>query len=219
MKLISQWWIPEDESRLAELEFCKKKNQEVFDEQVYLDGSSGSLTFKQLFSEARDGELVVVANTDVWFDESIAILERLVQGNAFAALTKWDVDSSPNMTGWTLSVPQNNVLFFSGTQDAWAFIGSKKMRAAPEIPLGVTACDQSIAAWAVIQKMFVINPALSVKFWHEHSIRRDPKDVWIKGWYCYPQLTTEDVTGVVAAHEWTQNAEMDWKVIQCQRSH
>lgn len=225
VKLITQWWTPKDESRLAELEFCKKKNAEVFGERVYLDGSGGSLTFKQLFSEAKDGEVVVVANTDVWFDESISILERLVRGNVFAALTRWNNRSGPNMSGWTVPTlgagpaDFHDILFFSGTQDAWAFVGSEEMRDSLDIPLGVLGCDQAIVSWAVSKGMFVINPALSVKCWHQHAARAEAGSEWVKGIYGYPQLTTEEVTGVVATHGWTGDGEKKWGLIKCQRSH
>lgn len=218
MKLISQWWNPRDEERLAELEFCKQKNESIFGECVYLDGSQGSLTFKRLFSEAKDGELCVVANTDVWFDESVRLLEGLCEEKVFVALTRWSNESSPYMAGWTLP-SGDDFLFFSGSQDAWAFVGCEAVRQSVELPLGIVGCDQAVAAWAATAGLFVVDPALSVKCWHKHEKREGEAGGgrWAKGLYGYPQLTTMDVTGLVAAHEWNGDGKQEWSLIRCQR--
>lgn len=218
MKLISQWWTPGDEERLAELEFCKKKNESIFDECVYLNGSGGSLNFRDLFSHAKDGELCVVANTDVWFDDTIDTLRRLVEPNVFAALTRWQSGSGPNMSGWPIAEDTfHDISFFSGSQDAWAFVGCDRVRQVPDVPLGITGCDQIVAGWAAVEKFYVIDPALSVKCWHEHRKRNEGDLKMATGFYGYPHLTTEDVTGLVATHFWSGDGKKEWSVIECRR--
>jgi hypothetical protein len=239
INLVSQWWNPECQQRASEIQECRAANESsgLFSECVYLDGSQSSLTYKSIFAECVDrfpGQLCVVANTDIIFDETILGLTGVVSDNDFVALTRWDSSVSPRMIGHILNVPKvhesngrqhyDDFVLFSGSQDAWAFIASERVLSSPDVYLGLQACDQVIASWAVLSGMRLLNPSLSVRSWHRHeTFFRKPTTKTLGGLYAYPQMTTlEGVSEtMVAAHEWKSDAPNkwppEWKVIRCQQ--
>lgn len=239
MNLLSQWWTPSDERRLGEIRECREANESsgLFSDVVYVDAPGGSKTYRELFGECVDrwpGEICVVANTDIIFDETISLIEPHVDDKTFVALTRWDSPISPRMIGHILHVPKttesqgkrhfDDFCFFAGSGDAWAFVASDAMRDSPEIALGTQACDQVIAAWAAIGRgMRVINPCLSVRTWHRHATFDRPPagNTVAQGMYAYPQATT--IAGVdetmLATHLWTPEQygkPIEWGVVRKQ---
>lgn len=238
MNLLSQWWTPDSSRRLAEIRECRDANESsgVFANVDYVDAPDRSKTYRELFSECVDrwpGQVCVVANTDIIFDESFRLIEPHIDDGTFAAITRWDSPASPRMVGHILHTPNgtrqmeyyDDFSFFSGSQDSWAFVANDKMRTAPNVPLGTQACDQVVVAWAAVEARFrVINPCLSVKTWHRHcTFDREPVGQdFLKGLYAYPQATTLDGVGdtMLAAHEWTERTvgkPLEWQVVRCQR--
>lgn len=240
MNLLSQWWTPECPRRRSEIDECRAANESsgLFQDAVYLDSPGSSKTYREMFSECADrwpGELCIVANTDIIFDETIRLIEPHVDASTLMALTRWDSPISPRMIGHILPVLKtttsrqiehfDDFCFFAGSGDSWAFIASDVMRDAPEIPLGTQACDQVIAAWASIGLgMRIINPCLSVRTWHRHATFDRPPagNTVAQGWYAYPQATTLDGIDetMLALHEWTKETmgkPMKWSVLKCQR--
>lgn len=240
MNLLSQWWTPDSPVRLAEIRECRDANEAsgIFENVAYANATDRSKTYRELFSECVDrwpGQVCVVANTDIIFDESFRLIEPHIDDGTLAAVTRWDSPTSPRMIGHILHVPRRSVsrqvehfddfCFFSGSQDSWVFRATEKMRFAPDVRLGTQACDQVIVAWAAVEaKLRVINPCLSVKTWHRHcTFDRPPAGAsFLKGLYAYPQATTIDGIGdtMLAAHEWTEKTigkTIEWKVVRCQK--
>ena len=238
MILLSQWWTPSSEERRGEIRECRDANESsgLFGEVLYVHAEDRVRTYKELFTLCADkwpGELCVVANTDIIFDETIRLLEPCVNESTFAALTRWDSPISPRMIGHILPVPKTSTFaerqhyddfcFFAGSQDSWAFTATDRVRSAPDIPLGMQACDQGIASWAISESMRVINPCLSIKTWHRHKTpRQDSRNSpIITGLYAYPQATT--IEGVdetmLAAHVWNEESfgkPYQWQVTRNQ---
>lgn len=240
MNLLSQWWTPADASRLEEIRDCRQNNESsgLFSDVCYVDASDKPKTFRELFSECVDrwpGQLCVVANTDIIFDDTIRLVEPHVDDKTLVALTRWDSPTSPRMIGHIIHAPRTSMtgeirhfddfVFFSGSQDSWAFVATEAMRGAPEIPLGMQGCDQAIASWAVSQGFRVLDPCLSVRTWHRHGTHsRPPRDdgMVITGMYAYPQATTiEGVEDTMLAwHSWTKETmgkPIEWSLVRCQR--
>lgn len=240
MNLLSQWWTPSAEHRLAEIRECRDRNESsgLFRDVSYLDGDASRRTYRDLFSECVDrwpGQLCIVSNTDIIFDDTLRLIEPHVDEGTFVALTRWDSPSSPRMIGHILCVQQisesrgkqhfDDFCFFSGSQDSWAFLATEAMRSAPDVRLGEQACDQVIAAWAAISAgMRVVDPCLTVKSWHRHcTFDRPPASGNVlTGVYAYPQATTIDGIDqtMLASHEWTRETmgkPIQWSVVRCQR--
>jgi hypothetical protein len=239
MNLLSQWWSPSSEERQGEIRECREANESsgLFRDVHYVDAHDKTKTYRELFSLCADkwpGQLCVVANTDIIFDETIRLLEPDVDESMFVALTRWDSPVSPRMIGHVLHVPKTTTFaqkkhyddfcFFAGSQDVWAFIATDKVRSAPDIPLGIQACDQGVAAWAIAEAFRIINPCLSVKTWHWHKTPRQTGegDLIYMGLYAYPQATTIDGIHetMVGSHEWTKESmgkPIQWSVMRDQK--
>jgi hypothetical protein len=98
-----------------------------------------------------------------------------------------------------------NERFYSGSQDVWAFLGGELVGIGDRIPLGYIGCDNAIAGEAMKAGYDVVNPALSIRAWHNHkSTGRGEGEMSVIGTYAYPELTTMAVTGQVVHHEWPQ---------------
>jgi hypothetical protein len=221
MILLSQWYEPEDPSRLGELVKVRRENEPLFRETLYLDGREKRWEFADFFAVATEkypGEVCVVANSDILFDaQSASQIKTACEQNRLLALTRWEDPTSPNMLGHFVGAANmaGHYRFFSGTQDAWAFIGGGLPELLSPVPLGCPGCDNVIAGWAAAAGCQVFDPALDIKTWHIHSQQTRPARDPVYGLYGYPELTTVHITGVVACHSWPLppgSTAVDWEL-------
>ena len=204
MILIVEAYRPQDESRLAEIESCVKANGDlgIFKEFQPMQSDTGRLRYGQVFrtcAERYPGRVCVLANADIVFDESAKLLPYLVRKGRLVTLTRWENDSTPRMLG-----QYRDGRFYSGSQDVWAFIGGELVGLGDRTALGYIGCDQAIAGEAMNAGIEVVNPALSIKTKHVHTVGgvRGPDELSCCGTYAYPELTTTRCTGSVVYHEW-----------------
>lgn len=201
MILISQWYTPKDRDRLNELLYVRERNESsgVFDAVVYLDGDSRRLSFRDLFSEASSkfaGQICVVANTDIVFDETMKLLPSVTRKNRIVALTRWESPLSPRMIGH-----YTREMFFSGSQDSWAFEAGSIASLELDIPTGEQGCEQALLGWAVSAGIEIVSPSIDIKTWHVHEDKNVYGNMSVAGMYAYPRMTTCEVGGgVVCVH-------------------
>jgi len=221
MILLSQWYEPKEPARLAELKSARAANESsgIFDEVVYLDGTSKILSYADFFVEAERrfrGQPCVVANTDIAFDETAMIIPEICRDGRIIALTAWDTPASPKMLGHALA---ELARFFSGTQDSWAFIAGGLDGLDSDIPLNTVGCENLLLGRAVRAGFEVFDPAMDVKTWHHHeSLIRNHGEVFLpadqENYYAYPELTTLIGTGLAAAHRMPCSDLCECEVIQ-----
>lgn len=209
MILISQWYEPADDLRRKELEEVRAANASlgVFKKVVYEDGRASPVSFTSLLSfAAREfpGEACVISNTDIVFDWSAIEIERQCRPRRVVTLTRWKLGAnSPQMIGHTAED-----FFFSGTQDAWAFIAGEVPVPSIDIPMGVTGCDQLIAGWFLASKCEIVNPSYTIVSRHAHSLPNDhSRSLSVAGLFGYPAMETASPSpsGLVMFHNWTGN--------------
>jgi hypothetical protein len=144
----------------------------VFDEQsgnissgvsVRVRGVTTRPTYADFFGWLNEiagpDDISIIANTDICFDDSIRLLERVNwEGRVALAVSRWDVGSDDGAE-----------LFERGdSQDCWIFRGSVT-GVEGNFPLGVYDCDNKIA-WELQQAGYrVLNPALSLRTYHHHQ--------------------------------------------------
>ena len=202
MILVIQQYEPESADRRKELRRCLSINESShqIDEIVVLDGSKGRLTFGDMFRVCHErfgGELCVVANSDIAFDATFGLREVCREGR-LVCLTRWEDESGPRFIGH-----QINDRFYSGSQDAWAFIGGSLPQIDFDIWPGIPACEQLLNGWAVLNGIHIVDPSLSVKTRHIHASRVRHYDTTCHGFFAYPQMTTADRLGTSAlCHLW-----------------
>ena len=204
MILLSQWFTPEGETRAKELADVREVNESsgLFERCIYVDGSQKRWTygdFLLLAAETCSGKPVVVANTDILFDSTIAVAGEMVGGKRMLAITRWENATSPRMIGHSV-----HDRFFSGSQDVWVFVGGQVHRPerAASIPLGVTGCENAFLGEMVAAGCGVLNPAIDVRTRHVHSEGSQQSPGSVPGVYAYPELSTLDGQGYVLTHPW-----------------
>lgn len=194
MILLQQRYRSADIARQAELDRAWERNQAsgLFAEIVAVDGALRRWTFADLLALAAQrfaGEVCVIANSDIAFDESLAPLGWWIESHTLVALTRWDDGTAPSMEG---RVDPRTWRFYSQSQDTWAFRAGALPVFRADFALGVPRCENRFAYEAATAGVAVLNPALSIRTWHHHAtnVRSWKRGDRYEGPLYFPQLTT-----------------------------
>jgi len=166
----------------------------------------------QLANELYPDQNVIIANADIYFDETLADVDSTLLEEHVLALTRWDIraDGSAKFHGKT-----------GGSHDVWIFRTPLTIPpGARKIILGMQHCDIRIAYELSATGYRVFNPCFSVKCFHLHlsEIRsyrpaaRPPKGVMPLVWSTLEKrdaLTNTDL--VILAHG---NLEKATRIVQ-----
>jgi hypothetical protein len=119
------------------------------------------IRYSQLFKYANlhlKGTIFIVANADIFFDETLALLEEEPLGGRMLCLSRWDqaADGTIRHFEWPDS------------QDAWIFETPIPPIAA-DFCLGKPGCDNRLAYEAERAGLVVLNPSRSVRARHLHN--------------------------------------------------
>jgi len=118
------------------------------------------LTFHDLFDYANrrlEGRRVIIANNDIYFDHTLARLERYDLRGKLLCLSRWDVQADGNA-----------YLFNScGSQDAWIF-EAPLPRFTCNWHLGLPGCENRLAFEAGEAGLALENPSHTVRALHLH---------------------------------------------------
>ena len=104
----------------------------------------------------------IIANTDIYFDQHIAVLKHLDLNNKVLALSRWDAAD-------TIKPKLYN---HNDSQDVWVFKGPVKQQLKADFPLGVPRCDNRLMYQLQEAGYKVLNPAFSIKAFHIHKGQR-----------------------------------------------
>lgn len=136
------------------------------------------LTYNTAFDHANrshPGQIVMLANSDIHFDGTLKLMERVDFNACFVALTRNDINGDIN-----------SICF---SQDVWAFKTPVPAMNA-DFHLGIPGCDNRIAYEITAKGYRIINPFHSVNAIHLHGsmIRHYiwPSKGMIPGPYFYP---------------------------------
>jgi len=103
-------------------------------------------------------EISIVANSDIYFDETLKELPLMLNGRFCYALSRYDVKPGGE--------PVLHQEKFS--QDTWIFCGKVKPIKYGAFHLGVPGCDNRIA-WELNRAGYILkNPASKIKTYHYH---------------------------------------------------
>ncbi len=196
MNLLFESYTSPDPLREAELERVRAINESagIFERIVPVAGG-GRKTYADLLGLAADrfpGEVCVIANSDIAFDDSlVGAAEWLRQATrpSLIALTRWDTPTSPSMEG---RIDPASWKFFSHSQDTWMFLAGRLPTFDAGFTLGIPACESRLAHEAWVAGVAIANPALSVRSWHHHAsaVRTWKLADSYKGPLFFPRLTT-----------------------------
>ena len=119
--------------------------------------------FINYINEATDGDDIhIIANTDIYFEESINILKYINLHNTCLALSRWD----------TTDIKKPQLYNHNDSQDVWIFKGQIKSTLKADFPLGVPRCDNRFMYELRQAGYCVLNPAFSIKSLHIHKGQR-----------------------------------------------
>ncbi|WAK74150.1 tetratricopeptide repeat protein [Arthrospira sp. PCC 9108] len=121
------------------------------------------LNWVELTQEKYPEQISVLANTDIYFDQSVLRLREIFSANpkAFVTISRYEQEGSAQ----TLHKNPH------WSQDVWAIFGKNKLltpalKNTLKIPLGVPRCDNKIAYLFSIYGAKVYNPCLDIKTFH-----------------------------------------------------
>jgi hypothetical protein len=120
-------------------------------------------TFSALFAYANQelhGHRVIIANADIFFDETLGQLDDYDLTGWLLCLSRWDLSSDG---GWRL-------FDFEYSQDAWMF-QTPIVELDANFHLGVPGCDNRLAWEAQRAGLSVLNPSRSIRACHLHQTR------------------------------------------------
>ena len=103
-------------------------------------------------------DVTVISNSDIYFDDSLALMSQAINPKQCAALARWNFgqEGSP-------------VLFNrNDSQDAWVFRGLIK-KVAGDFCVGIPRCDNRILFELKRAGYEVVNPAFSIRSYHLHE--------------------------------------------------
>ncbi len=181
--------------RRLELQACLEKNQEsqLFDNVCLLVEGAAELTVstnrveRRRFSErptyrdyfqwaneclSSDDDYSVIANSDLYFDDTLLPLVRCLKLGQCAALSRWDVQAD----GSARLFDRND------SQDVWIFKG-KIRPVVSDYLMGVPRCDNRLLYELRRAGYEVINPSFSVRAFHRHAGERMEYPGQIEGPY------------------------------------
>jgi hypothetical protein len=118
------------------------------------------LTFRDAFAYASAhlrGKRVILANTDIYFDRSLARLEGYPLANRLLCLSRWDVKPDGS----------SSYFDFGHSQDAWIF-ESPLREFSCNWHLGIPGCDNRLTYEAEQAGLEVLNPSRSIRAHHLH---------------------------------------------------
>lgn len=147
-----------DDHHVPEVEHPKIEIIKIASRPTYLDWIE--LTKKKCWDQ-----ISILANTDIYFDESVSRLREIFSANpkAFVALSRYEKE------GYNQILHDNP----HWSQDVWAVSGeypfTESFKNYLRIPLGVPRCDNKIAYLFAIHGAKVYNPCHHIKIVHVHE--------------------------------------------------
>jgi len=156
---------------LDDVEAARTRCPTLRDPKVRLVRHGRRLRFGDLFTyatrELKD-KVVVIANADIFFDSTLALVTPDVTVDRMLCLSRWDVLADGSM----------KLFARPDSQDAWIFSAPLPAELDGDFELGRMGCDNRVAWAAHAAGLHLANPSRSVHACHLHltGIRRyDPK--------------------------------------------
>ena len=160
INVFANYYEDKNTKRRGELETCMQNNINNPHINFIPITSQIRITFNDFFNICNNysdkDDISIVANLDIYFDETIALARSMMPGT-FWSLGRWDYKKSGAI------IHSNR----PDSQDAWVIKGHfKKINA--NFTMGKCGCDNRLAYEAKKAGYVVVNPSKSVKAIHMH---------------------------------------------------
>jgi len=171
------WYEEKDERRREELTTCLQNviNHPQIDlvhvftncelpvksEKLVVEYMEGRIRYRDMFSVgnhiSKDGDIVIIANTDLYPSEGAIEKIKGITDSQCYALSRWDIMSSRSSKHYVRKDSQDVWIFRSPIKEIPGFYG-----------IGVPGCDNRIAQEIKEQGYQILNPSKDVIFHHLH---------------------------------------------------
>ena len=132
-------------------------------EEVFIDKRPTYQDFiNYINTNSSPDDIHIIANTDIYFDTNIKVLQYINLKDTCLALSRWDAAD-------TIKPKLYN---HNDSQDVWVFKGPVKQQLKANFPLGVPRCDNRLMYQLQEVGYKVLNPAFSIKAFHIHKGQR-----------------------------------------------
>ena len=132
-------------------------------EEVFLDKRPTYNDFINYINvNSNPDDIHIIANTDIYFDSNIGVLQYINLKDTCLALSRWD----------TADTIKPKLYNHNDSQDVWVFKGPIKQTLQANFPLGVPRCDNRLMYQLQEAGYEVLNPAFSIKAFHIHKGQR-----------------------------------------------
>lgn len=151
----------ENKERQKELDVCLKINKSLNTNGVpffNIIEIKERLTFKEMFKLAKENEINIFSNSDIFFNETI-LWSRFMHENEAYCLSRWDYK-----TGGVCELFNRK-----DSQDVWIFKGKVKENIGGDYQMGVRGCDNRLAFELRNSGYQVLNPAKTIHAIHLHQ--------------------------------------------------
>lgn len=190
MKLLIEYFKSQNQQRDIEYKTCINENiKNNLIDKIYVFISDNSIldiesdkieivkvdnrpTYLNLFNFCNQnllGEVCIIANTDIFFDDSLKHL-NFESENLFITLTRWDI--VPYQGGWGLQFYdhpwRNNLTTGQLSQDSWIFKSPIKIDERCNFMMGKPGCDNRIIQIMHENGYDVKNPSKQIISKHLH---------------------------------------------------
>ena len=112
--------------------------------------------FKWISDTATPGDISVIANADIWFDDSVGVASRALGPRECFAMARWD---------------ESTLFDRNDSQDCWVFRGPV-VGVKGDFPIGIPRCDNRFLYELQAAGYLVRNPAFSIRAHHVHKGKR-----------------------------------------------
>ena len=140
----------------AMLKYLKSKEVVI----TYIEGRATYQDCFNLANERYPYSRIIISNADIYFNDTLKLLDDYNLTDKFLALTRWDVKRDCCIKPFTP--------FGSYSQDTWIFESPIRKFNGPTIQLGTPGCDNKIAFQAHKSGLKVTNPCKTIQCCHVH---------------------------------------------------
>lgn len=139
----------------------------LYHNSISVEYIQGRPSFQFLFEQANKrypNHLVMVANADIYFNQTLHNLKTIDFENTFVSLTRWNEHKNGSLE------PQDSWRHYNEmSHDVWIFKTPISIPNCSSILLGTWQCDGKISRCAFEAGYKVINPCLEVQACHVHT--------------------------------------------------
>lgn len=161
IRLFYNYYEDKNPVRKNEINFCLQKNLANPHLTTIVVDSPGKPTYDFFFQKINEitgpDDINIVANSDIFFDDTIKLVEKIKHKECYALL-RWE---------W---YPNRKTEFFDrpDSQDTWITRG-KIENVYGQFSLGIRGCDNRIAHEFQKAGYNVLNPAKTIRSYHVHN--------------------------------------------------